>query len=151
MDSPLVSDAGSVTLGVPMEYAEPDSVNEEIVVGDEAVKVAFCVTGCETVSAGKLRSAPLNAGDDDGRAPKPSNVESFVPTYTTPLSTPGSENTVDVKGWELQTSSSELLTGTGLNASNWEFAPLGPVAWMIQTSADPEVVPFEVTMGVPEP
>ena len=27
IDSPLVSDAGSVTLGVPMEYAEPDSVN----------------------------------------------------------------------------------------------------------------------------
>jgi len=41
MDWPVVSEAGSVILGVPIVYAEPDSVNEVTVVGDEAVKVAF--------------------------------------------------------------------------------------------------------------
>jgi len=68
-----------------------------------------------------------------------------------PSSTPGSENLVDVKGEELQTFSNELLTGIGLNASNWEPAPLEPEAWIIHTSAEPDVVPLDVTMGVPEP
>ena len=41
MDWPVVREAGSVILGIPIVYAEPDSVNEVTVVGDEAVKVAF--------------------------------------------------------------------------------------------------------------
>ena len=37
MDWPVESEAGSVILGVPIVYAEPDSVNEVTVVGEEAV------------------------------------------------------------------------------------------------------------------
>jgi hypothetical protein len=38
---PVDKVAGNGLLGVPIVYAEPDSVNEVTVVGEEAVKVAF--------------------------------------------------------------------------------------------------------------
>jgi hypothetical protein len=128
IDCPVDNEAGNVRLGDPIVYPAPASMKEVTVVGAVAVNVAFSVSDCETVVAGKFTSAPLRAGVDEASAPKPRSVSSFVPTYTTPLSTPGSENTVDVKVDELQTSSSELLTGIGLKASNWESCPLGPAA-----------------------
>lgn len=78
---PVDKVAGNGLLGVPIVYAEPDSVNEVTVVGEEAVKVAFEGTDCcETVVEAKFTLAPLSAGVDDPSAPNPNSVSSFVPT-----------------------------------------------------------------------
>src|SRR5271154_6025635 len=72
-----------------------------------------------------------------------------------PLSTAGWENVDEVKNPELHTSSRVPLapgsTGTGLKASSCELAPPEPDEWIIHRSAEPDVVPFDVMTGAPDP
>src|SRR5665213_1631480 len=73
-----------------------------------------------------------------------------------PLSTPGSANTEVVKLGEFHTSSrvpcGPGFFGIGLYAWSSAPVPLVPLlSWIIQSSAEPEAVPFDVTMGLPEP
>lgn len=108
--------------------ADPATSKDVTVVGAVAVKVAVPPVDWETIVEAKFTFEPDSAGVVEGRAPKPSKVPSLVPTYTIPLSTPGSENTVDVNVPDCQISSIVPLdpgfTGTALKASSWESAPL---------------------------
>lgn len=80
IDWPVDNDAGSVTLGAPMEKLLEYHPNDDTVVGSTAVNVAVSVTDCEIPFAGKFRLVPTRAGVFDASAPKPISVESLVPT-----------------------------------------------------------------------
>jgi hypothetical protein len=73
------------------------------------------------------------------------------------LFTPGEANVDDVNVLECQTSCKDPLApgfcGIGLKASSSDPVPfvLVLLACTIQTRAEPDVVPFEVTTGAPDP